>query len=428
MHRRRTVLGVALIALIALPAAAGTGAAAGMAGEREPAALSLPDRIGVPWPWNPTVDEAPVQPAALIFSGSRFPLSTIDDDTNVVITAGNDSYRMLPLSGPAVPGADVLLAPDGTKVAFRATGSSPGIGVLDLRTGRRALLPSPNPDTSPNPGIEYLDLLAWSPDGSRVAVSRSDEDREELGLMDTASGRYQRLAEVTVNNGSPHGVAFTPDGGRLTYQDQLTVVTVRLDGTRESSFPVGADTYLAGKGAWRPDGTALALSVKTGTGWNLRLVDPADGDALPDQGHPTVKGVTTLRLLGWQHRTVPIAVAYLPEADVPDRLGPKDVTFERYVRSLEILRLPAGADPEVLLSTPAQVLSLDVADQVITAGAVRAGEGAPLLPVRPWWAAAGTLLACTAALVAVRAATRRARRRSGIRTSDHLAAQNTRSP
>jgi hypothetical protein len=113
-----------------------------------------------------------------------------------------------------------------------------------------------------------------------------------------------------------------------------------------------------------------------------------------------VEGVTTLRLLGWQQGRDPVALAFHADWNAPAQLERYELMDDEHLDSVEVLRLTRGGDrAETVLAAPGRVSSLDIADQVIAAGAVREADGAPLWPARPGWAAFGAFLAVLLILI-----------------------------
>jgi Tol biopolymer transport system component len=109
--------------------------------------------------------------------------------------------------------------------------------------------------------------VAWSPDGTRVAVMMIEPDYgSTIRVFDARTGR--RLARRLALGDLPPQ-AFSPDGNALVYTDadRLTVLDVRTNTRR-----VIAETARAP--AWSPKGDRIAAVNGDG---DIELIDPALG-------------------------------------------------------------------------------------------------------------------------------------------------------
>jgi hypothetical protein len=404
--RRRTALGAAgavVLALCALVLASLPGGPVAWVDVPAASPAALPDRVGLPVIGTLHVTDRPrLGPAAVLFSGQARGLGT-DGDIIAVVGAGADRYRVFPTGVGAPAGAQVLLSPDGRRIAYPASDpDSPRLGIVDLVSGRTRRLPSAVP------GSVLTTPLGWSPDGRRIVVRDAqpvDAQRSGyesvLSIVDLDSGRWTRLGTGDSYDGFT--VAFAPDGTRLAYQvgDRITVAD--LNGRRRSEFDPARGTTLAGKGAWTPDGASLTVVAQQGDSWVLRYVDPVTGAGRPGPGTPAVSGVTAIRLLGWRPDHSALVVAYQPETAAPTRfdgqLGLDQRTAYGNVHSVRVLSLAPGASaPITVLTAPEQVLAIDVADNVIASGHVRRAD--PPTGVGPrFWFWSGVLVAVAAGLV-----------------------------
>ncbi|GGM55928.1 hypothetical protein GCM10011608_45960 [Micromonospora sonchi] len=134
--------------------------------------------------------------------------------------------------------------------------------------------------------------------------------------------------------------------------DRITLIG---DGVPTGSFAVPAGSRLAGKGAWSPDGRALALVADQRFSSTVSFVDATSGKPT-GAALPTQEGVATQRLLGWHPDGAAVVAAYLPERDAPATFDIRDEdnhpTNFAAVRRVELRALtPAGA-ARTLLSPP----------------------------------------------------------------------------
>ncbi|WP_433312635.1 WD40 repeat domain-containing protein [Micromonospora chersina] len=402
--RRRTAAAVAavlvLVALVPVAVRGGGRPSIAPAGVDGPA---LPDRIGLPAFGSLRATDRPrLGPAALIFSGQARGLTGLldEDGTIGIVGADADRYRTWTVGFEAPVGEEVLLSPDGRRVAVPAGSSEhPRVDLVDLVDGTVGHL------ASTVPGSVTSEPAGWAPDGTALVVRDTTPANPEgsayvntLSLVRLDTGRAVRLLETDQLPifGTP--VAFTADGSRLAFQVGDKVLVTGTDGRQITSFALPPESGLAGKGAWLPDGTlALVSHDPDTTRWRLRRVDPATGRDLGVLALPAVDGVTTIRLLGWWPDGSALVVGYRPDPHAPARFdGPVDMdqrTVYPNVRTVRVLGLtPGAAVPDTLLTAPDQVLAIDVADAVVRAGRVRAADPPSGPGGRVWWAAGAAAL------------------------------------
>ncbi|MBL7255580.1 WD40 repeat domain-containing protein [Paractinoplanes lichenicola] len=352
-RRRTAVVWAVLVAALALavpftPRLATTPAA-------DSGAISLPDKLGLPAYGARGVSG--LGAASVVYSGygPRFGPWFDDHDTYGLVGARKEDYRKI---HTGLVDDEVLLAPDGATLAVPDR-------LIDLDTGAER----------PLPGFP----LAWSPDGRRLVT-----DDGTLRIVDVSTGAATDLATTAAQTSA----AWSPDGTRLAYayQGRLTVI-----GPDTKSFELGFDGVLAGKGAWTPDGRAVAVAEQEDRA--PRWFDPATGREVDGPDLPAVDGTVYRRwFVGW--RPDGSALVFV--------LGDEP----------RLLALTPGADrPTPAMTLPSQVSYLDLADAAIDSGAVREGDS-PFF-IGPWWwlrLGAGGLVVLAVVLI-VRRLNERARTR-----------------
>ena len=335
-RRRAVVAWALLVAVVALavPWLSRSQPAVPPAGS---AAVSLPDRLGLPADGSRGVAGLGAAAVAYTGDGGRFGPFFDEADTYALVGATAEDYRTLH-TGLAYD--HVLLSPDGTVVAVPDR-------LVHLSTG----------DERPLPGAP----LAWSPDGRRLVAADS-----RVRIVDVATGATTDLGPVDEWSSA----AWSPDGSRLAYEKDHRIIVSDVTGRTLGSFEPAYGSVLAGKGAWTPDGRAVAVVAADARSWAPRWFDPSSGREVAGPALPAVVGETFGGgLLGW--RPDGAALAFVPG---------------RRPRLLALV--PGATQPVSVLALPSEVTHLDISDRAIESGRVRTGE--PPSPIGPrLWARLG---------------------------------------
>jgi len=157
-------------------------------------------------------------------------------------------------------------SPDGTLIAFVSDKNStfPTVWLMNAAdgTGRHAL---------PAPGLaqeEAADALAWSPDGTQLAVTLFNEPGPtQIALIPLGLANRQLSRIVTDLPGGALDPAWAPDGSWIAFAGRegyaVEIYAEQPDGS--SLTRLTNDGALARSPAWSPDGRRVAyLSNKTG--------------------------------------------------------------------------------------------------------------------------------------------------------------------
>ena len=235
--------------------------------------------------------------------------------------------RLVPLTSDPGREIDPAISPDGTRVAYLASGESgydlfvrgiDGSAALRLTGDGRAkghLAWSPSGDRLafvaaegnaaaiyilPSSGGEarkLIDLpawsfgLDWSPDGRTLAYADSAPgDKPGIVLLDIETRARRPIARGAASNGDTKPV-YSPDGARLAFlrndaleRQQVVVVNLRQSG--DAASLLGSPQPLRGLD-WAPDGASVIVAARSGRRfglWRLPLNENAAPEALRAEG------------------------------------------------------------------------------------------------------------------------------------------------
>ena len=235
----------------------------------EPRQLTLVAGVHATWAWSPT--EA--QLATIRTSADGYALILIDPSTGRERNLGD------------IPGLWAW-SPDGTRIVYGAPGGS--IYSVDVESGEHSLLAKlqGNVDAT-NSSID------WSPDGAYIAIVTPDNVAGARGVLSAlylmnADGSGVRLVHNNLKRvwywtAVGHSlVAWSPDGTRLAYANfsgpderKLEIWTLSLDDASPSLLVshTNSESTDRGRPQWSPDGSRIAFE----TDHSSHLVIAADG-------------------------------------------------------------------------------------------------------------------------------------------------------
>ena len=190
------------------------------------------------WIWSSTGAEL------LVWRDSK--LSVIDPSTGLVTELASTGAEL---------SATPAWSPDGTRVVFGGWGGT--IYSIDARNRQRTRLVQ-----LPAGAFDSAEAIAWSPDGSRLAVYNDVEPGDGRLFVLDADGSD---IEVVAEDENVSGFAWSPDGTRMVFTgDHGAVFVAPADGSSASlvaSLPIDGG---ATNPVWSPDGSRVALSVEPG--------------------------------------------------------------------------------------------------------------------------------------------------------------------
>lgn len=137
-------------------------------------------------------------------------------------------------------------SPDGETIACY---SSNGLDIIDIENGQRTTLDAAG----------YYIMLAWSPDGHWLAYW----DGQKTLLYDLEMGTSSELFA------DPHYVAWSPDGSKIAVSSGVRSPTTLniLDFESQSILEAHTVTAFGSKLEWSPDGRWISLGFQNDTGY-----------------------------------------------------------------------------------------------------------------------------------------------------------------
>jgi hypothetical protein len=369
---------------------------------------AVPAKVVLPWMWQATVQMDPPGPASLLFGGDSIGLrgtDLIDSEGKLAVVGRGGDYRMLLYSGwdSVAAGEDALLSPDGTRVAHPYVLDSgldgEGLVVTDLTTGRSRQYRGGQASGCCLP-------MAWAPDGRTLLATISGDltTDPQTGILSPVQRPV--LLDLTTGTLSPLGeyqpghrvrtasrAAFAGDGQRFALAEGNTLRLLDRAGAEQWRAELGDRRYLAGVGAFSPDGTLIATVSLDGClqecderalaarQWAVGYLDAATGRPVAGPAFAAVTGMA-VRALGWTRFGELVVLRYLPEQDATKTSGQEwNDTGWYETGHVTLLALAPDGSTRTLLDPPDGVLTMDVARDLLTAG--RFGGPSPTASILP---------------------------------------------
>jgi hypothetical protein len=233
----------------------------------------------------------------------------------LVAGADRDTYRRVEGANDGYP--HTLLSPDGTRVLTFAPPDQ--FHLLDLATGTTSVIATVPWTSNVGAGLQ---LLAWSPDGHRVAYAvptpPPGDGRAESSffggrpIMDLALLDLRNGATARVPDSSPvFAASYSPDGRTLVVQrGSGRNFLATADGARIRDVDLTGALDLAPGTAFSPDGALLATVAPPGSGGGgIRFVDGTfTGRTVPDP-------LPYNEFLGWRSASSVVVHTWSDELD-----------------------------------------------------------------------------------------------------------------
>jgi hypothetical protein len=181
---------------------------------------------------------------------------------NLIAVSSGTVYSVVPASGAAasvVAGDDATLSPDGSKIAYTASGALK----VKCLTGTACSTTLAASGSSPT----------WSPDGTKVAFVEGGLLKTVVVAADGTAGAITTVAASETNVASP---AWSPDGTEIAFVRASAgqIWEVNPSTGVEKQFTSGSSDATP---AWAPDGSELAYTSADGGVRELYVVrNPGD--------------------------------------------------------------------------------------------------------------------------------------------------------
>ena len=207
--------------------------------------------------------EMPFREDSLVIRNVRYAGASPDSEELIFGTLNQLWVMDLPAGSPRplITGGSgqyqPTFSPDGSSIAFVSWHETEGGHIWRVSTsGGEPQRLTTHPAYYANP--------AWSPDGSKIAYVREDpaanrnRDTRNTGFIEwipSAGGEAQSVVSAPSDN----VLTFTSDGTRITFAENGTLVSVRLDGTERREI---AEVEGAAEMVPSPDGRWLAFTLR----------------------------------------------------------------------------------------------------------------------------------------------------------------------
>lgn len=198
-----------------------------------------------------------------------------------VVPASHADGMMLRITRVADDGArnyHARVSPDGTRIAFDSDRDEPrGVYVADA-DGAHVRRVS---------GTGFAAWPSWSPDGTALLFARAEPHDAavwNLFRLDLETGETTRV--TSHESGQPWGGAWFPDGRRIAYARDASLIVLDTRTGRAREFPSPVRGRALHWPAVSPDGRHIMVHVLDDGGW---LVNPATGSMRRAIDDPTAQ-------------------------------------------------------------------------------------------------------------------------------------------
>lgn len=248
------------------------------------------------WAWSSTGGRL-----ALVHESSLLVVDAATGQVTELVSTEPGQGDVLNSGGDITTGESVTSSPawspDGSTIVFGARGGS--IHAVDATTGEMSLLVQ-----LPGIHLDSIDGLAWSHDGSRLAILADRSDRSSLFVVDADGTNLVLLADFERSEASITAFDWSPDGSRIAYNVQGRIgVRLAVAPADGSAPPVETLIYVFDDRlpvypeipAWSPDGTLVGVG-----GGDARLTATDQNYVVQADGSGAVSSLDDLTYESWR--------------------------------------------------------------------------------------------------------------------------------
>lgn len=268
----------------AIPAAAALPRPDATVGRAEPEAptdvrraVAGADAAGVAKPLSGLAD-GPAYSPSFASAGTAMFYQAESDGRSALMRADTDSrgaiLRVTSIVDDQARNFHARPSPDGTRIAFDSDRDGErGVYIADADGSHVRRLS----------GDGFAAIPSWAPDGRTIAFVRAEPGRAKvwnLWTADVASGQSRRLTSYSV--GAPWGGSWFPDGRRIAYSHEASLVILDLTTGRRRVYNSPIAGRLVRTPAVSPDGRRVMFQVYHDGAWLLELADGSMRKILAD--------------------------------------------------------------------------------------------------------------------------------------------------
>jgi Tol biopolymer transport system component len=189
-------------------------------------------------------------------------VAVVDDDPfgGGLVVVDPDSGSELEVTDDAVTG--VAWEPAGERIAFLA--SDPSVDPFELVGESRLMLAVPGDRPTELAAVSGFGSMAWSPDGSRIAVDTFAGSGSGVSVLDADAG--DELFVIDAGTAITSAPRWSPDGDLLAFMRSdgfdlsTTVMSVDADGGDPVELADLGPLAVTAPPVWSPDGDFLAIA------------------------------------------------------------------------------------------------------------------------------------------------------------------------